>query len=180
MDDRVAIPLQRSAMTMQLHSQTGLPNLSNDRAFADLLNDSFTRLVGYRLIPAQVAGADAALWLYEQASFCLLSHDTEQDPIFIYGNKAVQRCFEYDWEELTRLPSRLSAEFPNREERQRLLDTVKRQGFISDYSGIRIAKSGRRFAIKNAVVWELIDAVGKRHGQAAMFASWQDIQPVSE
>ncbi|CAM5766683.1 MEKHLA domain-containing protein [Labrys miyagiensis] len=144
-----------------------------DPAFTALLDSSFTRLLGAPLIPA--GHADRAGWLYERAPFCVLAHNTAHDPIFIYGNKAVQRCFEYDWEELTSLPSRLSAELPNREERQRLLDIVKRQGFISDYSGVRIAKSGRRFVIENAVVWELLDAEGRRQGQAAMFASWRDV-----
>ncbi|WP_284312013.1 MEKHLA domain-containing protein [Labrys miyagiensis] len=151
------------------------PFLATDPAFADLLDSSFTRLVGRPLIPTHGTEAEPAHWLYERAPFCVLAHNTADDPIFIYGNKAVQRCFEYDWEELTRLPSRLSAELPNREERQRLLDIVRRQGFIGDYTGIRIAKSGRRFVIENAIVWELFDDAGTRHGQAAMFASWHDI-----
>lgn len=150
-------------------------DLSIDAAFADLLDSSFRRLIGRALIPDEILRGDAALWLYERAPFCVLAHDTREDPVFVYGNKAVQRCFEYDWEELIRLPSQLSAEVPNREERQRLLDTVKRQGFISDYRGVRIAKSGRRFFIEKAIVWELLDTEGRRHGQAAMFASWYDI-----
>jgi hypothetical protein len=151
------------------------PFLATDPVFAELLDSSFTRLVGRPLILANGTEAGPAHWLYECAPFCVLAHNTADDPIFIYGNKAVQHCFEYDWEELTRLPSRLSAELPNREERQRLLDIVRRQGFISDYSGIRIAKSGRRFVIENAVVWELFDGAGTRHGQAATFSSWRDI-----
>ena len=41
------------------------------------------------------------------------------------------------------------------------------QGFIRDYAGVRIAASGRRFRIDDAVVWNLVDADGVRHGQAA-------------
>ena len=48
-------------------------------------------------------------------------------------------------------------------------------GFMSGYRGVRIAKSGRRFIIEDGVVWELIDAHGTRHGQAATFSSWRDI-----
>ena len=49
---------------------------------------------------------------------CVLAHNTEPDPIFIYGNKAAQACFGYTWDELTSLRSRLSAEEPKREERR--------------------------------------------------------------
>jgi MEKHLA domain len=79
------------------------------------------------------------------------------------------------WEELTRTPSRLTAEAPNREERARLLDTVTRHGFIADYSGIRISKNGRRFHIRQATVWNLISPTGHPCGQAAMFSHWEFI-----
>ena len=117
-------------------------------------------------------GADAS-WLYNNAPFCVLAHNTDPDPRLVYGNKLVQRCFEYDWDELTKLNSRLTAEQPERAERQRLLDEVARKGFIDDYRGIRLAKSGRRFGIEKVVMWELIDAEGVRRGQAATFASWR-------
>ena len=154
---------------------SGSVDLSTDPAFCDLLRGSFARIVGGSLIPDGLDDVEAADWLYREAPYCLLAHDTSDDPKFVYGNKAVQRCFEYGWQELTSLPSRLSAEQPNRAERQRLLDMVHRQGYISDYQGIRIAKSGRRFRIEGATVWELRDADGVRHGQAAMFRSWRDI-----
>ncbi|WP_448954662.1 MEKHLA domain-containing protein [Labrys neptuniae] len=148
------------------------PDLARNADFATLLDRSLRRLTGRSLLPDGSTDAD---WLYAQAPFCLLAHDTSTDPIFIYGNKEVQACFEYDWEELTRLPSRLSAETPDRDERQRLLDTVKRQGFIADYRGVRVAKSGRRFLIEQAIVWEVFDEAGVRHGQAAMFETWRNL-----
>lgn len=151
------------------------PDLASNADFAALLDHSLRRLTGRGLFPPPPNDRAGAGWLYAEAPFCLLAHDTRADPIFIYGNKAVQACFEYGWEELTQLPSRLSAESPDRDERQRLLDTVKRQGFIADYRGVRIAKSGRRFFIENATVWEVVDEAGNRHGQAALFASWRDL-----
>jgi len=80
--------------------------------------------------------------------------------------------FGMDFAAFTRLPSRFSAEPLLREERALLLERVARDGFIDDYSGIRIAASGRRFRIERATVWNLVDAAGMRHGQAAMFAHW--------
>ena len=76
------------------------------------------------------------------------------------------------WEELTRTPSRLTAEAPNREERARLLEAVTRNGFIDNYSGVRISKTGRRFRIDRATVWNLLTPAGQPCGQAAMFDQW--------
>jgi hypothetical protein len=36
-----------------------------------------------------------------------------------------------------------------------------------------VARSGRRFRIENGVIWQLLDAHGKCHGQAAVFDSWR-------
>ena len=86
-----------------------------------------------------------------------------------------------DWNELVQLPSRFSAEPVARDERQRLLDLVTSQGFIDNYSGVRIAKSGRRFRIKQATVWNLLGHDGQVLGQAAAFDHWVPVaSPESE
>ena len=146
-------------------------DLSTDTGFFALLTDSYARLVGAPLVPP---GTDAD-WLYREAPFVVVAHGTDQDPKFIYANKAAQNCFEYSWEEFMSLPSRLSAEAPDRAERQSLLEEVARNGFLSGYRGLRVAKSGRRFIIEDGVVWELLDRDGTRHGQAATFLSWRDV-----
>ncbi|MEB3290884.1 MAG: MEKHLA domain-containing protein [Leptolyngbya sp.] len=138
----------------------------------DRLRSSFRRFLGQDLIPPDLTGLAAGQALYE-ADFVVVSHGTEADPIFNYANAMAQGLFEFSWEEFTALPSRLSAELPNREERAQLLSAVTRQGFIRDYRGIRIAKSGRRFYIQNAIVWTVTDDLGTPCGQAATFCQWQ-------
>ncbi len=150
-------------------------NLSVDLDFFNLLAGSYSRLIGESLVPDGLSGQEAVRWLYEEAPFCLLAHNTDPDPRFVYANKTAQRCFEYSWDELTSLPSRLSAEQPNQEERQRFLESVAEKGFATSYRGLRIAKSGRRFWIENATVWQLIDGDGKLHGQAALLRQWRDV-----
>jgi PAS domain-containing protein len=150
-------------------------DLRNDLSFFHLLTDSYHRAVGQSLTPEGMTAEQGMRWLYEEASSIILAHDTGPDPIFIYGNKAAQRRFEYEWEELTALPSRLSAEPLERSERQRFLEHVARDGFVTGYSGIRIAGSGKRFRIENATVWQLIDAEGVYRGQAAMLPQTVDI-----
>jgi hypothetical protein len=131
-----------------------------------LIAESFERLLGRPLVgPAD--DIVAALW---QAPFALVAHGTEPDPVFFFGNRYALAAFESEVAQFTRLPSRLSAEAPLREERQTLLDRVTRDGFIDDYAGVRISALGKRFRIEGAIVWNLIDQLGERHGQAATFA----------
>jgi hypothetical protein len=146
-------------------------DLREDPSFIQMLTESYRRFVGEPLAPENVASHDVARWLYEDAPFALLAHDASSDPLFIYGNAEAQRKFEYTWEELIHLPSRLSAAKPEREARDRFLQDVARYGYVAGYGGIRVAKSGRRFRIENATVWQLIDREGVVRGQAAILPS---------
>ncbi|CAN7428132.1 MEKHLA domain-containing protein [Phenylobacterium sp. LjRoot219] len=132
----------------------------------ELIMQSFQRLTGRPLLPE---GRADALWA---APFVVLAHGTEPDPVFFYGNRAALALFEVTAEQLLAMPSRLSAEAPDRTERARLLDEVARHGFIADYAGIRVSRTGRRFRIEQATVWNLLDPAGARHGQAAAFSEW--------
>jgi hypothetical protein len=149
-------------------------SLSTDPSFFKLLADNYMRLLKRPLVPASLSVEEGALWLYEQAPFGILSHNALPDPVFVYGNRTVQRLFEYEWNELTALPSRLSAEAPNREERQAFLERVGRDGFVEGYRGLRVSKSGKRFWIDGATVWQLTDDQGAYRGQAAMIPNWRD------
>ncbi|RSM84809.1 MEKHLA domain-containing protein [Kibdelosporangium aridum] len=144
-------------------------DIRRDQAFARLLNLSHLKLVGHPL------PSDDAEWLYEEAPFVLLAHNTDPDPVFTYANKAAQACFEYDWDEFITLPSRLSALPGNREDRQHLLDTVSENGFITGYRGIRVAKSGRLFQVEDLTLWNLLNEDGHYVGQSAMFPRWSPI-----
>ncbi len=110
--------------------------------------------------------------LYE-APFVLVAHGTEADPVLNYGNLTAQKLWGLTWEELTRMPSRLTAEQPERSEREEFLRRVTEHGYVSDYSGIRVSASGRRFRIRRAVVWNVVGEDGNRQGQAAMFGEWE-------
>jgi PAS domain S-box-containing protein len=138
-------------------------------AWMELLLRSHRSLLGRELTREARAGADPACWLYEEAPFCLLAHDGGADPRFVYANRSAQRCFEYSWEELVGLPSRLSAAADARNERAQLLASVAQRGFTEGYRGLRVAKSGRRFWIEDVSVWNLVDERGGSHGQAATY-----------
>jgi hypothetical protein len=146
-------------------------SLRTDPDFFKLLSNSYSRLLGRLLVPEHVSIDDAPRWLYQNAPFGLLAHDTQADPVFVYGNLTSQKLFEYDWDELTSLPSRLSAEAPDRDERRAFLEQVERDGFVCAYRGMRVTKSGKRFWIDNVVVWQLHDDAGVYRGQAALIPS---------
>ena len=134
-----------------------------------LIAESYQRLTGkplLKVVPDDVKELARALWV---APHAIVAHGTEADPVFFYGNRRALELFEMSFAEFTHLPSRLSAEAPAREERARLLEQVASRGFVDNYAGLRIAKSGRRFMIENGTVWNLVDETGACHGQAATF-----------
>jgi hypothetical protein len=106
----------------------------------------------------------------------LLSHDTSPDPILNYANRAALALFELDWERLVVMPSRLTAEAPERAERERLLQAVRERGFVEDYRGVRVSAGGRRFMIEDGVVWNLAEETGMVRGQAATFRKWRYVR----
>ncbi len=133
-----------------------------------LIVSSFERLTGRRLL-----GEGEDLWSAKRA---VVAHGLEADPIFFYGNHLALELFETDVSDFVRMPSRLSAEPLERDERARLLARVSKTGFIDNYSGVRISATGRRFRIDQAVVWTLIDETGRLHGQAATFDRWTSVE----
>ncbi|MCX9085793.1 MAG: MEKHLA domain-containing protein [Candidatus Methanoperedens sp.] len=136
-----------------------------------LLN-SYVRWTGRELIPPASSPSERAKGLFEQ-KFVVLSHGTQADPILNYGNKAALDLWELTWEEFTKMPSRLTAEPVNREDRDRLLAQVRKNGFIDTYSGVRITGSGRRFLIERGTVWNIVDENDRYIGQAATFSEWK-------
>ena len=136
-----------------------------------LLLASYCHWVGEELISRAGSEAAQAERLFD-SSLIVVSHGVEDDPILNYGNRAALALWEMDIETLRRTPSRETAEPVHRDERARLLARTTRDGFVDDYSGIRISSSGRRFCIARATVWNLRDARGDDAGQAAMFSRW--------
>ena len=141
-------------------------------AHSQILARSLKHFTQRDLLPGNFSAAALAEKIFH-APFVLVSHGTEADPVLNYGNQAALTLWEMSWDELTHTPSRLTAEAPNRAARARLLATVAARGFIDDYSGIRISKTGRRFQISRATVWNLLAENGRPCGQAAMFTQWE-------
>jgi len=132
---------------------------------------SFHRVVGQALLPPLGDAILDAQQLFA-APFVVLSHGIEGDPILNYGNAVALQLWEMTATQFCATPSRLTAEPTLREDRQHVLDTVARQGYITGYAGIRVSASGRRFLIENVVLWNVSDDEGNPLGQAASFDRW--------
>ena len=137
-----------------------------------LLNSSYRHWTGKTLFGPNIGDLDAVQFL-DAAPFAVVSHGTQPDPVFNYGNRLALQLFERDWQTFTSLPSRLSAEPVLQAEREQLLARVEKHGFIEDYSGVRISGNGKSFLISGATVWNLLDENKEPYGQAALIKEWQ-------
>lgn len=150
-----------------------VPHFLSTRAInqAKLLLTNYRNLLGQDLVEAGISDAETALHLFH-SPFVVVSAGAEDDPILNYGNSTALELWEMPWEKLTQTPGRHTAEPMHREERAEFLETVRKQGYIENYSGIRISHTGRRFRIHQATVWNLTDEIGNYLGQAATFSHW--------
>ena len=138
-----------------------------------LLLYSFHHWTGNNLIPITnyQSPLEIANLLFN-ANLVVVSHGTQADPILNYGNQKALDLWKMDWHTFISTPSRYTAEVMERSEREQLLVQAKSQGYISNYRGIRIASTGDRFYIDQAIIWNVVDEEGKLWGQAATFQDW--------
>lgn len=138
--------------------------------WSQLLLDSFYHWTGRQLLVREGTAVEQARRLFWTPSV-VVSHGIEPDPRLNYGNQAALDVWELTWDQLTGMPSRLTAEPGNQEERARMLQVVETEGFYDRYRGVRISATGRRFLVEAAIVWTVLDPQG-RVGQAATFSQW--------
>lgn len=129
---------------------------------------SFQHWTGNNLLDVNGSPLEVAQALFE-APFILVSHGTEADPIFNYGNRQALAQWELTWEEFTQTPSRKTAEQVVQQERDRLLFEAATKGFCY-FSGVRITSTGKRFQIQDGILWNLLDEQHQYCGQAAVYS----------
>lgn len=129
------------------------------------------RTLGEGNFPEEIASADREIqlaWLDSSAPFGVLAHNTEDDPKFIYANRAALGMFGYTLDEFLGLPSRLSAAPERQPARAAFLERVSAQGIAHDYADIRVNRSGRSFRIREGSIWQVAAPDGSPIGQAAL------------
>jgi len=136
------------------------------------LLDSYAYWTGKQLISRNGSSFDQAQRLFD-CPFAVVSHGVQEDPVLNYGNRAALDLWEMDWDRFTQTSSRLTAEPVNREERARMLSQAQKQGYLSDYRGVRISSTGKRFLVEQATIWAIQQPEGTPLGQGATFTRWQ-------
>ena len=150
--------------------KTGLPSSENSylKDYVYLITSSLKKLANIEIVDFSLSLEDQAKQAFN-SNYVLLAHNGANEPIFNYANKTALKLFEMPWEEFTTMPSKYSAESDERGKREQFLADVAENGYSKNYSGIRISKSGRRFEIRNVILWNVYDSENNRIGQAAVF-----------
>ncbi len=148
-------------------------------ALALQILESYRRAYGKPLL----AGLPADAWPVQRAQalfaapLVVVAHDgqdpgTDPGPLITYANRAALRLWRRRWAEMVGLPSRLTAPPAERSDRGQALRQAQTAGALDNYSGIRVDSGGRRFRIRGAGVWTLLDGQDGPCGQAARFSDW--------
>jgi len=139
--------------------------------WSKILADSYYQLLGESLINADTPEQLSQALFH--APFVLVSHGTQANPIFNYANQTALQLWGLSWDEFTITPSASVTQPDEIKDRALMLKQAAEQGYIDNYQGIRIAKTGKKFLIKQVKLWNLQDETGNPCGQAATFPHWQ-------
>ena len=123
-----------------------------------ILLDSYVNCTGKQLIERTSLEEDAEN--LTKADFVIVSHNDQPDPILTYGNTIGLGLGEWDWDTFVKTPSRYTAQPSRKELREIMLSKVQERAYFKGYEGVRISASGKRFMIKNALIWNLIEKEG--------------------
>jgi PAS domain-containing protein len=135
-----------------------------------LLNQTYQHWFGDYLVNEQDPGnVLAALNEDERVIFSL---GLEPEPVFNYGNVKALGLFGYELAEFIQLPGRATMAPDQATIDQMLQDEIGKQGYVADYTGVRLDKRGRSWQIEAGKIWQLVDNLGRLHGFAGCFTDW--------
>jgi hypothetical protein len=159
-----------SNLTLKELKKTGLPSSENSylKDYVYLITNSLKKLANIDIVDPSLSREEQAKQAFH-SNYVLLAHNASNEPVFNYANQTALQLFEMSWDEFVEMPSKYSAESDERGKREKFIAEVEAKGYSKDYSGIRISKTGRRFEIKNVILWNVYDSDNNRIGQAAMF-----------
>jgi len=162
-------------------NKNNIPNCDNGylKDYIHQITSSLKKLADIEIVDFSLSLEEQAIQVYN-AEYVLLAHNGTSDPIFNYANQTALDLFEMSWEEFTQMPSKYSAESDEREHREKFLAEVMENGYSKNYTGIRISKTGKRFKIKNVMLWNVYDSEKNRIGQAALFDEYEYLTSKSE
>lgn len=136
--------------------------------WVDMSSHSLYRLTGKSMYD-RMENIGCASQVHESIRFAVLSHGTQDDPIFCYANKGALQLFQWPESEIYQLPSRYSApEGKLRDDRSNAISTTAQQKFSFITSATRQTKTGNLFEMNDVLLWNVYDNDGVRVGQTAL------------
>jgi len=129
----------------------------------------------YELALEEKKDEELAEWIYTNRN-AILSHGTQAEPLLNYGNSQALKLWGMRFDEFVGTPSQTTVEAKLCSERAKILARVNQEGLVYPYTGIRIAKNGSRFRIKDAKIWTVQDEKSNAIGTAAMFPDWEFVE----
>lgn len=142
-------------------------------------SDSLQRFTGASLFQKLNLPEGDTQQLHANTRYLVLSHGTEEDPIYCYFNRAALDAFERDPQEISSLPSRYSAPPEGRTPRTALLEDTLQNQYQQLPPLIRVTKTGQLFRVPDVVLWNIYNDQGDLVGQTAC-ADRTKIVPITQ
>lgn len=120
-------------------------------------------------LSSHASSPETAKQLHYNQRFGVLSHGTQPDPIYNYGNIASLELFEQTLENLCKTPSRYSTIPELMEDRSNLIEDIETQGYGLIDKAIRVSAKGNLFLIHQILVWTVFSDDNERLGLAAIY-----------
>ena len=107
--------------------------------------------------------------LDQNERFGILSHGTQEDPIYNYGNQASLILFDQTLENLCKTPSRYSTVESLMDDREQLIQQINDAGYGTISDAVRTTTKGKLFVIQTIWIWHVYHPDGRRIGLAALY-----------
>ena len=137
-------------------------------AWIDLSSHSLYDLSGKSMYD-RMDQIDCATQVHATTRYAVLSHGTQEDPIFCYFNSGALQLFQWPESEIYQIPSRYSApEGKLRDDRSSVISKTSQQQFNVIPSAIRQTRNGSLFEMVDVLLWNVYNEDGVRVGQTAL------------
>jgi hypothetical protein len=163
----VSITPHRSRKSWSLQT-TPLGRVEDVNTWIQWSSNSLKQVYNQSLL--ELMRIDSIEQVHTHTRYAVLSHGTQDDPIFCYSNVAARDAFQYTEDEFYQLPSRYSAPGGgDRQSRQKIMEDANNSNLWIIPHGIRQRKDGSLFEFRDVILWNVYNPQGVRVGQSAVY-----------
>jgi MEKHLA domain len=158
------------AAVTRLGEDSEIPGRVEDQDhWIHLSSESLKRCTGTSLL--ERLGVSTPTEVHDHDRFAVLSHGVQEDPIYLYFNRAAFGTFQFPEQVAYKTPSRYSAPpGPERDvTRARQVDAAVQHDHTVIPEAIRQTHHGNLIRVRNIILWNVYDENGDRVGQTAIY-----------